>query len=213
MVLNNSLQVPGYGVNNIKDFGVWLDIQNQINISNNELLKATINDWDDEVVKEGVILDERKRICKVAWINDYKLMEGLMELVRVYNENYSNWNVDITALEDLQYTVYDSKGSHYDWHVDKMPIPTPYNTSDSGSQDSLIRKISFTIFLNDPNEYEGGELDIEVRGPTSDKRYDTFKHPEGTIVVFPSSKWHRVRPVTSGVRKSLVGWVLGPPYR
>ena len=213
MVLNNSLEVPHYGVNSIKDFDVWLDIQNQINISNNKLSKATIGDWDPEVVQEGVKLDEKKRICKVAWINDYKLMQGLLKLIRVYNENYSNLNVDITGLEELQYTVYDTEGSHYNWHLDKMPIATSYSEVEGGDQNLLIRKISFTIFLNDPDEYEGGELDIEVRGPMSDKRYDTFKYPAGTIVVFPSSKWHRVRPVTSGVRKSLVGWVLGPPYR
>ena len=77
----------------------------------------------------------------------------------------------------------------------------------------LIRKISITIFLNDPDEYGGGELDIETRGPKEKMRYDTFKLHKGSIVIFPSNKWHRVRPVTSGVRKSLVTWFSGPPFR
>ena len=77
----------------------------------------------------------------------------------------------------------------------------------------LARKLSMTIWLNDPDEYEGGEFDIEIRGPRMDVRYDTLKLKKGSIVVFPSDKWHRVRPVTSGVRKSLVTWFRGPPLR
>ena len=76
-----------------------------------------------------------------------------------------------------------------------------------------MRKISISIWLNDPDEYEGGELDIEVGGPRDDLRYHTFKLPKGSIIVFPSHSWHRVRPVTSGVRKSLVVWFSGPPFR
>ena len=70
-----------------------------------------------------------------------------------------------------------------------------------------------TIWLNDPDEYEGGELDIEYQGPREDIRYDSLKLPKGSIVIFPSDKWHRVRPVTFGVRKSLVTWFRGPPFR
>ena len=78
------------------------------------------------------------------------------------------------------------------------------------------RKISVTIWLNDPQEYEGGEFDLEVRGPSLPdwmRRYDTFKLPKKSIIIFPSNKWHRVRPVTSGIRKALVLWFQGPPFR
>ena len=78
----------------------------------------------------------------------------------------------------------------------------------------LTRKLSITIWLNDPDEYEGGEFDIEVLGPREKgKRYETLKLSKGSIVIFKSDKWHRVRPVTSGVRKSLVTWFRGPPFR
>ena len=76
-----------------------------------------------------------------------------------------------------------------------------------------MRKLSTTIWLNEPDEYEGGEFDIEVRGPHDESRYDSLKLPKGSIVVFPSNKWHRVRPVTSGVRKSLVTWFRGCPFK
>ena len=71
-----------------------------------------------------------------------------------------------------------------------------------------------TIWLNDPDEYEGGEFDIETKSPLEEIRYDTLKLSKGSIVIFPSNKvWHRVRPVTSGERKSLVGWFSGPAFR
>ena len=70
-----------------------------------------------------------------------------------------------------------------------------------------------TIWLSDPDEYEGGEFDIESEGPYADLRYDTLKLPKGSIIIFPSSFWHRVRPVISGVRKSLVIWFQGPSFR
>ena len=76
-----------------------------------------------------------------------------------------------------------------------------------------MRKLSTTIWLNDPDEYEGGEFDIEVNGPLDSIRYETLKLSKGSIVIFKSDKWHRVRPVTSGVRKSLVTWFRGPPFR
>ena len=60
---------------------------------------------------------------------------------------------------------------------------------------------------------EGGEFDIEIIGPREDIRYETLKLSKGSIVIFPSDKWHRVRPVTSGERKSLVTWFRGPPFR
>ena len=49
-------------------------------------------------------------------------------------------------------------------------------------------------------------------GPTDSPRYHSFKLPKRSIVLFQSDLWHRVRPITSGVRKTLVVWFIGPPY-
>ena len=49
--------------------------------------------------------------------------------------------------------------------------------------------------------------------PDWESRYVTLKLPKKSIVIFPSNKWHRVRPVTSGIRKALVLWFQGPPFR
>ena len=66
------------------------------------------------------------------------------------------------------------------------------------------------------NQATNDFLTPEVIGPTVndwESRYVTLKLPKKSIVIFPSNKWHRVRPVTSGVRKSLVTWFRGPPFR
>ena len=117
------------------------------------------------------------------------------------NNQFFNYNISL--IETLQHSVYNAPTGHYDWHIDAM----------HKGQHGLTRKISFSIGLNDPNEYEGGELDIEIQGPLADQRYETLKLSKGSIVIFKSDKWHRVRPVTSGVRKSLVTWFRGPPFR
>ncbi len=203
--------MENYGTNNLKHTQLWINIQNAIcNVS-----------LENGIVGENKgYIDKKMRECRVGWINDKTIMSELYYKICEYNENYSKWNFDIKGLEDLQYTLYDNYGSHYTLHKDILPSPLDYtfnnfNSSSRYEEKGLIRKISFTIFLNDPHEYEGGELDLEWRSPLSkpNERYDTFKSPAGSIVVFPSSTWHRVRPVTSGIRKSLVGWVLGPPFR
>ena len=91
----------------------------------------------------------------------------------------------------------------YGWHVDQHN--EPYS-------DRRVRKISFSVFLND--DYTGGEFDLELHSPSIKPRYETFsKLPLNTALFFQSDYWHRVRPVTKGVRKSLVGWVLGPEFK
>ena len=142
------------------------------------------------------------RSSYISWITSSNWLSSLVETY-MRNLNTYYFQYDLTNLSEgmCQYTVYN-EGDYYDWHVDEEPEVC-----------HLMRKLSATIWLNDPDEYEGGEFDIEVRGPHDHSRYDSFKLPKGSIVVFPSNKWHRVRPVTSGVRKSLVTWFRGSPFK
>ena len=69
------------------------------------------------------------------------------------------------------------------------------------------RKISFSSFLNDPSEFEGGDLTLmpdSIGYPIQLKKYE--------ICFFPSWMPHKVVPVTKGTRISLVGWVHGPDF-
>lgn len=169
--------------------------------------------WIDGLVAESfsgeMEEDPSVRACKTTFLpsND-ELVELFGNLIQDYNRNHSGWNFDLEFIESVQLSHYYD-GNFYDWHTDASPEPViehdgkPYN-----------RKVSLTVWLNDPEEYEGGEFDLETGGPNCDGgRFETFKLPKGTIITFPSYMWHRVRPVTSGVRKSLVLWIKGPPFK
>ena len=82
----------------------------------------------------------------------------------------------------------------YDWHVDHgVPVST--------------RKMSYSLQLTDPQDYVGCNLEIGLPVPRRQAR------TRGHLLVFPSHLAHRVTPITSGVRKALVGWVHGPALR
>lgn len=81
-------------------------------------------------------------------------------------------------------------GGHYGWHVDMA------------SMNGIRTDLSFTLFLNEPDTYEGGELQIDY-GVSIKK----FKGKAGQIVVYPTGQLHQVTPVTSGERLVIVGWI------
>ena len=123
----------------------------------------------------------------------------------------AGWNFEWSRAENCQFTKY-KLNQYYDWHCDSWdkPYDKP-NTEDHGK----IRKLSMTCQLVDGSEYEGGELEFQARNlddPNS-TQLCTEIMPKGSIVVFPSFVWHRVKPVTSGTRYSLVVWHLGEPFK
>ena len=77
-----------------------------------------------------------------------------------------------------------------------------------------IRKLSMTICLSDEKDYKGGEFEFQPRFEENPNHIVECKEvrQKGSIVVFPSFIWHRVKPVTEGTRYSLVVWNLGKPF-
>lgn len=94
----------------------------------------------------------------------------------------------------LIFNRYDS-GMFYKTHMDSALM------GGLGRQ-PLRADLSFTLFLSEPNEYEGGEL--VVQSPLGEIR---VKEAAGNALVYPSNMLHRVEPVTSGVRLAAVGWI------
>ena len=84
----------------------------------------------------------------------------------------------------------------YDWHIDAGNTSSPFE-----------RKISASLILTDPSKYEGGEFECVMNGRVDEPF--VAKGEIGDVIFFDSSMPHRVRPVTSGVRKSLVCWIMG----
>jgi len=145
-------------------------------------------------------VNSASRSVETAYIPRSEAMEWIYDRMdEAFLRSAEVWGFDVRrTLEDLKYMVY-REGSHFmQWHID------------TGPDYSNLRKLSMTVELNASSEYEGGELHIfpaergHVAGP----------HREaGTAVVFPSHGYHRVTPVTRGVRHVLVNWISGPPLR
>jgi PKHD-type hydroxylase len=143
---------------------------------------------------------ETLRITRVAWMERNAdtawLYARLEDIVLRLNSEFYKYDLYGLA-EALQYTVYEgSEGGHYNWHVDL------------GTANAEPRKISLSLQLSDPAQYEGCRLVLEAGdGPYAAER------ARGTLIAFPSYVLHRVTPIESGTRKSLVIWVAGPEFR
>lgn len=92
------------------------------------------------------------------------------------------------ALSPLLISRYEP-GMEYGAHVDDALM------------NGLRTDVAFTLFLNEPAQYDGGELVIE-----SAAGEDDFKLEAGSMIVYEATTLHRVVPVTRGVRDAVVGW-------
>jgi PKHD-type hydroxylase len=137
----------------------------------------------------------RSKTCFIP--KTWEFTEIYLKIFNFTNKlNKDTFNFNLNKIQELQYTEYDeSYQGHYDWHTD---IGLKYTSQ---------RKLSISIQLSDSSEYEGGELQINTGG-----HIKTCKKTKGTLIVFPSFLLHRVTPVTKGTRRSLVLWVVGPPF-
>ena len=138
------------------------------------------------------------RESKISWLYSSDEMEWafrrVTDMVLDLNERF--FNFDIFGLnEGFQFTNYKAPSNKYGKHVDR-------------SSDFIVRKLSISIQLTDPKEYEGGELYLyeDDQGVLMDKK-------QGTLIMFPSYVLHEVKPVTKGERNSLVTWVTGNQFK
>ena len=148
---------------------------------------------------DHVAAAERLRITHTAWIDrnpDTLWLCARMQAV-AQSLNDQTYQYDLRGFsENFQYTVYHgNEGGHYDWHVDHGPLPAP-------------RKLSMTVQLTDPSQYQGCNLEFCAGG-----NVEIAPRDRGTVVAFRSYVLHRVTPITAGVRKSLVVWTTGPKFR
>tara|TARA_R110001599_G_C11988523_1_gene635725 strand:- start:144 stop:692 length:549 start_codon:yes stop_codon:yes gene_type:complete len=163
-----------------------------INLGKNKWESSLLNNFE-EILKI--------RESKVVFTSEQWLYDIVFDYMYTANKN-SGWNFEVDAAEDMQITKYDV-GGHYDFHPDGDGLTT-YKNIENKFLDGKTRKISMTIVLN--NDYEGGEFEFlgdEV----------ILKEKAGTIIVFPSYKVHKVRPITKGIRYSLVVWFVGTPFK
>jgi len=140
------------------------------------------------------------RVTRVAWIGRENapatLFARIEELVLAINAQIFRY--DLSAVMNLQYTVYDdNEGSRFDWHQDYGVM---------GGMEP--RKLTLSLQLSDPSDYDGCELQAQMGD-----HIDIASKERGTLLCFPSYVAHRVTPITRGTRKCLVIWAVGPEFR
>ena len=169
----------------------------------------------DDLTKDQIAALRKRRYSDVTWLNDTWIYKEIQPYVTIANKS-AGWNFDWDWSETLQFTKY-KLNQYYDWHADSYH--RPYKKTNK-NENGKIRKLSMTLQLTDGSEYEGGELEFDFRNYDPPLR-DESKHltqakeilSKGSIIVFPSFVWHRVKPVRKGTRYSLVMWNLGYPFK
>ena len=170
----------------------------------------------------GDALNKDKRNSQNAWIPTTHWIGGFIwhYVQRANRENFLYYIRNIDG-ENIQFTRY-GEGEFYSWHND-AGLATHYKPISVGNRGNgsdiaqdfinekceLIRKLSVVVQLSNPEDYEGGNLQIMDE---SGKSY-IAPRKRGTVIVFDSRSQHRVLKVTKGVRKSLVSWCVGPRWK
>jgi len=155
---------------------------------------------------------KKVRDSNVVWLEDRWIYDEIQPYVNLANQN-AGWNFNWDWSESCQFTKY-KLNQFYDWHCDSFEHP--YNKPENLNIHGKIRKLSVTCSLSDPKDYKGGELEFDFRNkedgtPNIVQCTEILK--KGSIVVFPSFVWHKVKPVTEGTRYSLVIWNIGYPFK
>jgi hypothetical protein len=192
------------------------------NIIHTDLEKFDSEAHDSELM--GSEVDKVIRNSKTFWIPTSHWLGGFLWYY-IEKANRENFRYDIEEIDggNVQYTQY-GEGQFYNWHIDagiencykpqtilhggfhNQPFTLPDGVIVGNEK---VRKLSFSLQLADPSEYTGGEVQFLSNSG------QTFFAPKqrGTLIIFDSRTAHRVRKVRSGLRKSLVGWVVGPRWR
>ena len=174
---------------------------------------ALTGGYDPEKVSEDDIKDvSKKRKSNIVWMNDRWIYNEIHPYIHTANKN-AGWNFQWDFSESCQFTKY-KLDQFYDWHCDSWS--KPYNRPEEPDRHGKIRKLSVTISLSDENDYEVGDFEFDFRNDDKGSNQPQLCkeiRPKGSVVVFPSFVWHRVKPVISGTRYSLVIWNLGWPYK
>lgn len=156
-------------------------------------------------------LDYRKCMkCPIELLGQPWLYDTLWHLFRVINQR---WQFDVNSVSQAEILRYCSTGHKFDLHYDAGLLP------DDGGIGKSVRKLSMIIQLSDSEEYEGCDFEIIEQLGGEESSRNIFEHmneesrKKGSVIVFPSYQRHRITPLISGERKSLVCWASGPDWR
>ncbi len=187
--------------------GDWCYFKSYLNKEDCEeiIAQAKLLPTQDAVVglgEDAHVAEYRKSKISFIQANDWrfsKLFDALWKTQMEANKDF--FNIHVNRLDFVQFAEYDSayEGEYVD-HTDTFWMnddPTHH------------RKISCVLQLSDPNDYEGGDLEITgAAQPPDPKEY----RDQGSFVYFPSPLMHRANKVTAGKRYSIAAWFEGPKW-
>jgi PKHD-type hydroxylase len=157
------------------------------------------------VNEDGIAYESPIRPCNTAFHypspDTQWFFDKLALLIENINQKY--YQYDLWGFEGFQYTEYIEGGDRYGYHIDMI---TGNNVPEYLK---MPRKLSVSLLLNDKADYEGGEFTFNV----SEENTIIPEQKRGRALIFPSYMLHKVNPVTSGCRKSIVTWIVGPKFR
>ena len=178
-------------INQILAFPEWIDLRPGE-------VGGQVKDPDGNRVHEEI------RSSRIQWLNRDERTEELWRTLSdvIADVNNQFFHFDLSGMyEPMQLSMYSANETtqgHYTWHSDMSMGDT-----------RTPRKLSMSLLLSDPSEFEGGDLQVK----TDSDEAITLEATKGRAWFFPSWALHRVTPVTKGVRRSLVIWVGGPPFK
>ena len=166
---------------------------------------VTNKEMTEEEREKSSHFDYKMRKTDISFITDKdNLMNELVwGFIREANKQYFHYNLDY--FQPVQFARYQN-GGHYDRHQD---------ANGDTQLSSECRKLSLTMSLTDHTTYDGGYLEFyNGNKPYEHEEHDVAKDvkDQGSVIVFDSRDWHRVTPVTKGVRYSIVCWTVGPHF-
>ena len=164
-----------------------------------DTINRASENYEDSIKKD---YDSRKTSVGFLGAEDKDLNELVWGFLRRANAEFFKYKLDF--FQPIQFAKYQD-GGHYDWHQD----------STGQELNTECRKLSLTFSLTDHNDYDGGLLQFyngDKPHRYKDRDIEQDIKSVGSVIVFDSRDWHRVTPVTRGVRYSIVCWTIGPHF-
>jgi len=174
------------------------------NAFSKEECQSIINIAKDKGLIRGKTFNDDKtkdvRDSKISWLYPVDGIDWVFRRVTdiTLNLNERFFKFDLFGInEGFQFTNYEAPSGKYGKHVDR-------------GVNMAVRKLSISIQLTNPEDYDGGELKL-YNG--NDEEASVMDKTQGTLIIFPSYVLHEVMPVTKGERNSLVTWVTGKQFK
>jgi PKHD-type hydroxylase len=201
-------------------YAYYYIIENVFNKSEIIELNDILQNYD-HITEKGTVVGKNEkesigqnyRNSNVFFVKDSNIIktyeDRIVNTVEEVNKNI--FNFELSNYMAPQYTVYKEE-MYFDWHPDG-----PFGVLDSRGlncipRDLSWRKLSAVLCLTPQDKYTGGDFQIILPNHPNNC-INTIRMDAGSMILFPSFLSHRVLPVETGTRKTLVYWFCGPRWK